>query len=503
MVKRPLSVNVVGAEVVRSAIADLKSELQITFQFPADALAEAERAAREVTFDHLPDHRDIPFATIDPEGSRDLDQAMFIEREGDGYLVRYAIAALSLFVEPGGALDAEVHRRGVTVYLPDRSIPLHPEVLSSNAASLLPNVDRPSYLWYLHLDSEGRLTESWVELAQVRSRAQLTYQQVQASLDSGVPLPDGVPADLPELLREVGQLREEREIERGGVSLELPEQRIEKSDGGYALMFRELTDIETWNSHISLLTGMAAADMMLEHNVGILRTLPPAQERDLQRLRKVAEIMNLDWRENESYPHFVRRLDAANPEALSFMNEAMTLFRGAGYLALPVSAEVEAKSKKNSEAQNYLHAAIAAPYAHVTAPLRRLVDRYGLEVCRCLCAGEEIPSWVLDALPTLPKTMGNTVRDANTLENRAISALEALTLTGREGEKFSGVVIDVLKRREEDDSERGVIMLSEPAVEAVVTGDDLPIGKHVVVELTGVDPSHATVEFRLLDESAA
>lgn len=250
MATRNFNANFVEGELLDEAIADLRSELRVTSRFPNDAWAEAHEAATSVDFSQYPDRRDIPFITIDPEGSRDLDQALHIEREGEGYLVRYAISAVALFVKPGGPLDEEVRRRGVTVYLPDRSIPLHPAALSTDVASLLPDVDRPAYVWYHHLDAQGELQHSWVELSQVRSRAQLTYEQVQKAVDDGAALPENVPADMVVLLKEVGEKRAAIEVARGGVSLELPEQRIEKTDGGYELSFRDLTAVEEWNSQL-------------------------------------------------------------------------------------------------------------------------------------------------------------------------------------------------------------------------------------------------------------
>ena len=95
--------------------------------------------------------------TIDPPGARDLDQALHIERRGDGHRVHYAIADPASFVTPGGALDRDAHARGATVYAPDGKIPLHPPVLSEGAASLLPGEWRPAVLWTLDLDAAGEL----------------------------------------------------------------------------------------------------------------------------------------------------------------------------------------------------------------------------------------------------------------------------------------------------------------------------------------------------------
>lgn len=489
MRQRFINPNVVSIEAMNATISRLASEAEVSLEFSPEALAEAQAAPRH--FPHLPDRTDLPFVTIDPEGSRDLDQAVFIEST-DGLRVHYAIAAVGLFVEPGGALDREVRERATTIYLPDRSIPLHPEVLSANAASLLPGVVRPAYLWTFDVDERGHATQTNLELVQIRSRAQLTYDQVQAAYDGASFLPVNVPQDLPDMLARVGRLREVLERERGGVSLDLPEQRVDRGDHGFRLSFRQLTDVEGWNSQLSLMTGMEAAKIMLEGNIGILRTLPPARAKDVDRLRAVATGLGLMWNDDDDYPAFIRSINSREPAALAFMHEAVTLFRGAGYVALPAEGKEDAA---------LFHNAIAAPYAHATAPLRRLVDRFVLELCRCLIAGEEIAQWVLDALLELPKAMGNGTRIANTLENRAIEAVEALTLQGREGEEFTGVVVDRLKANGEP-GERGVVSIADPALEAVVSADHVPVGERVRVRLVSIGED-LTVHFELIERIGA
>ena len=528
MLSRYLALDTAAPDEVHVALERLRAELGIEPDFSPEALAEARTAVDAPSPDR--DATDVPFVTIDPPGSRDLDQALHIERDGDGFLVRYAIASLSTFVQPGGALDREVHQRGVTVYGPTGSFPLHPPALSAGAASLLPHEDRPACLWELRLDASGELVEAGVERAVVRSRAQLTYEQVQAAVDGGPVLPGGVPTDLPDLLRTVGELRQGLERQRGGVSLEIPEQYIERNDHGYVLAFRATLPVEGWNAQISLLTGIAAAGLMREAGVGILRTLPDPDPRDVRRLRRAGAALGVDWPEGTSYADLLRTLDSAVPAHAAFLNEATMLFRGAGYLALGVAAgdgggngdgradrdggaeregvvegkggadgdgPADSKERENGDERTTRHAAIAAEYAHVTAPLRRLVDRYGLEICVAHCAREEVPAWVLDALPGLPSTMGRTTQRANAYERGAVDALEALVLEGRVGEIFQGVVVESDDGGKDGGTERGTVVIGSPAVEGRVEGEDLPVGERIGVRLVEVDVPERLVRFEL------
>ena len=527
------------AEVAQTLDA-LRAHYEVPTAFPPEALAEAEAAAgawaqdgpARLLDDGARDARDLELVTIDPPGSMDLDQAVLLERlpvqagvgTGDApepsaaYRVHYAIASLATFVTPGGALDAELRRRGETIYAPDAATPLHPEVLSHGAASLLQDAERPACLWTIDLDDRGEVVSARVERALVRSRARLTYAQVQAAIDGEGALPQEAPVDLPELLAEIGRLRLEREAARGGISMTTPEQVVEVTEAaevtepagdsesaesaevpgpaGYRLAYRVPVPAEQYNAQISLLTGMCAARIMVECGVGILRTLPPARPEDYARLRRVAAALGIDWPAAQPYPELVRGLDHAIPAHAAFMEQAMSLFRGSGYLAFGVGGVGVPADDEASDSEEAVHSAIAARYAHVTAPLRRLVDRYGEEVCIAACAQAPVPEWVLQALPDLPGVMEQTGKRARAIGRGALTALEALVLRGHEGEVFDGVITS------ERDG-RGELVLAEPAVVTEIRAGKkaldggLPVGERVRVRLLSADPTSG-IRFQLL-----
>ena len=475
MAARVLRVRDSANDELRKGIATIQEEQKVSAEFPEDVEREAAAAAGR---SRLPDKdlTDLGFVTIDPESSMDLDQAMYLERDGDGYVVHYAIADVAAFVEPGGAVDTEARRRGETLYGADSKIPLHPTALSEDAASLLPDVVRPALVWRIGLDARGTITEATVERARVRSRAKLSYAGVQADIDAGT-------ADaMFGILEEIGTLRIRQEAERGGVSLPRPEQEIVIEDGTWRLEFRDSKPVEGWNAQLSLLAGIAAASIMLDGKVGILRTLPPADPRAVERLRRTARALRIDWPEDLDYPGFIRSLDPSKPSHQAMVVACTSLLRGAGY------AVFDGELPKLTE-----HAALATTYAHVTAPLRRLVDRYAQEICVALCAGERPPDWVLEALPDLPSTMQEAGRRANTYEHAVTDLVEAELLKGLVGEKFTGVVLEV----DGDDPTHGLLQLAEPATEARVVGADaLPVGAEIEVVLAVADPGQRKVEFR-------
>ncbi|MER5878846.1 RNB domain-containing ribonuclease [Streptomyces sp. NPDC001910] len=459
---------------LRAALSALRTELGVPGTFPAEALAEAARPPRLPAYDAT----DIPLFTIDPPTSQDLDQAMHLSRrENGGYRVRYAIADVAAFVTPGGALDAEAHRRVMTLYFPDEKVPVHPPGLSEGRASLLPDQTCPAVLWTIDLDADGRTEATDVRRALVRSRAKLDYAHVQRQIDAGT-------AEEPlALLKDVGTLREALEVERGGISLNVPEQEIVEKDGTYELAYRAPLPADGWNAQISLLTGMAAADLMLAYGTGVLRTLPAAPDGAVGRLRRTARALRIDWPHHVSYAQLIRSLDPHRPHHAAFLQECTTLLRGAGYTVFRDGALPEVTA----------HAAVAAPYTHCTAPLRRLVDRYAAEICLAAVAGQPSPEWALAALDALPKEMADGGRRAGTVERECVDIVEAALLKDRVGELFEGCVVDV----QEHEPTVGTVQLESPAVFARITGGTsrLPLGERLRVRLTQADPGTTKVQF--------
>ncbi|WP_188838394.1 RNB domain-containing ribonuclease [Flexivirga endophytica] len=455
------------------AFAALREQLDLTLDYPQEAKAEAEQAATSVA---LPDRDEtaVPYFTIDPPGSMDLDQAMCLERDGDGYRVRYAIADVPAYVRPGGALDDETRQRGQTIYLPDARVPLHPKVLSEDAVSLLADEVRSAFVWDIKLSSLAEATSSEVYRAKVRSTARLDYEHVQQQIDGGS-APEGLA-----LLKEIGELRIALEAKRGGANLPMPEQEVSKGDDGtYQLTFRPQLPSEEWNAQISLLTGMAAADLMLQAKVGILRTMPAPEQKAIDRFRRQATALGVEWPADQQYGDFIRGLDRSNPKHLALIHDATSLFRGAGYTPFD-----------GQEPEDRIQAAVAAPYAHVTAPLRRLVDRFGLVVCEAVSQGGQVPDWVREALPTLPDIMSRTDQKASQAEHGCTDAVEAAVLAPRVGETFAAYVVDT--------DEKGItVQLVDLAVTAKAEGSAEP-GAEVRVKLSEANIEEHRVRFELV-----
>ena len=417
-----------------------------------------------------------PLVTLDPPGARDLDQAFAIERRsGGGWRVWYAIADVAAFVDAGGPIDVEARQRGVTLYLPDERAPLHPTVLSEGQASLLPGEDRPVLLWRLEVDDTGALVSGRVRRSVVRSRAQLDYPAAQAASDGG-----SLGAEDPlALLHAAGVDLIAAEQARGGVSLPLPEQIVSRGeDGRNHLSWRTPLPVESWNAQLSLLCGRAAGNLMLQGGVGLLRTLPPFDDHAVGEVRRRAKALGVAWPEGptaQAYPAFVRSLDPASAPGAALLNHAARALRGAGYLAFgpgigppPVADEGR-------------HSAVAAHYAHVTAPLRRLGDRFAAEAALAIASHVDVADWVLGGLASMPELLGAAYQREGAVSRAVVDLAEAVVLGGRIGDVLDAVVVAV-------DGDRGCsLQLVDPPVRARVP-HALELGAAVRVRVESADP---------------
>jgi exoribonuclease R len=358
----------------------------------------------------------------------------------------------------------------------------------------------------------------------VRSRAQLDYPTVQRDADAGK-LPEPL-ASLPD----VGRLLTERGLARGAINLPLPEQELESDGDGWRLVLRAQLPVEEHNAQVSLLTGACAAAIMLDGGMGLLRTMPPPRREAVDRLRSAARALGVAWPSGAGPGEVIAAVDTGQARGAAFLDHAAELMRGAGYTAFDGQPPDRAG-----------HGGVGAPYAHVTAPLRRLADRYATEVCLALAAGRPVPDWAREALPRLPKVMADTDRVASAAERGAIDLAEATVLAGRVGERFDVAVIDVDEphapapapavgrlaagpvpsgpiseaRREGRTSQApeparadrtpassgspprrpgGTVALDSPAVRARCEGD-LPLGERVEVRLVTADPQRRLVLF--------
>lgn len=396
-----------------AGLYELALESGVSPLHPAAALDEARRlhAAPAIESPQLEDLRRLPFVTIDEPSSRDLDQALFIERLASGFTVYYAIADACHFVRPGTALFDEALRRGSTYYMPGLVLPMLPKSLSEDLVSLNPAVDRRALVFEIELDESGEARRCRLRRARVRSRWKTSYDEVQAFYDGGplrAPRDASAIASSLEALRRVGQLRMELAAVRDTIRLRRRELSVRLAEDrlGFVGMADPRNGAERFNEQISLLSNVLGARLLSAPDPRlqpIFRFHRPPDEHRLARFSAQIEALvkrhRLDakvwrWRRrHESLADFLARLPESGKGARiarAVHRQAMLAGGRAGFDTAP----------------GIHHGVGADAYSRFTAPMREIVgifvhkeacEHLGLEKAADSGADEELREQIVSA----------------------------------------------------------------------------------------------------------
>jgi exoribonuclease R len=433
---------------ILEGLRGIRQQFKVPSDFPAAVLQAADHAAKRRPAAHV-DRLDWPFVTLDPATSTDLDQAFHIEMANGDVLLHYAIADVAWFVDDGSQLDGEAWQRGSTQYLPDGKAGLYPPVLAEGAASLLPDGPRPAVVFHVRVGGDGQSKLDGVERSLIRSRAKLAYETVR-------------PAQLPEAFPELARRIAAAEDARGAARIEPLEQEVHATEhGGYDISFRPRLQSEDDNAAMSLATNLAIADTLFAAGTGLFRIMPEPDARAEQRLRHTARALGIEWPSTTSLRDFARSLDGRSAKPAALLMAMRRAGGGASYV--PFTA-----------GQRPWHSAMAATYAHATAPLRRLADRYVVMATLAVSNGQPVPDHVAAAFPKLPAVMERADDTASQIERAVIDLAEVALLSAQAQRTFGAVVTDV------DDRGARIQLCDLPVVahldaHHVSPGDDLRV----------------------------
>jgi exoribonuclease R len=443
-------------------LAAIRTQYKIPEAFPPAVLAAAEDAARRAPTQHA-DRTDMPFVTLDPASSTDLDQAFAIDRSGNDLLLHYAIADVAWFVDDGSVIDNEAWVRGESQYLPDGKAALYPPVLGENAASLLPDGPRPCVIFTVRVAPDGGVKLDGAERAVIRSRAKLAYDSV-------------TDAELPPDFAALADRIQAAEDRRGASRVDPPEQEVSKvGDSDFALTYRPRLQSEDRNAAMSLATNLAVADALLAQHTGLFRVMAPPDERAIKRLRFTARAFGLEWPAEETLGQYQKNLSATDPRQAAFMLAIRRAGEGARYA--PWQPGIIP-----------WHVAMAATYAHATAPLRRLADRYVVRAALAIANGQDVPDLVIQAFAKLPPVMARADALGGQIERAVVDLAEAVMLKGSEGKTFPAIVTDI------DDRGARMQLRDEPVV-ARVGAHGVQPGDAITVRLVSTDTDRRLIGF--------
>ncbi len=411
----------------------------IPVELPADVIAEAERATPP-DMKNRTDLRAVPLITIDPEDAKDHDDAVFAARDdapanAGGWKIIVAIADVSWFVRPGSRLDREAQRRGNSVYLPDRVVPMLPERLSNDLCSLRENVDRPCIAVELIIDADGRKKSHRFMRAMMRSAAKLSYAEAQAII--GDKSRKGPVAETVGHLYGAFQTRWKERSKRAPLDLDLPERKIVLNpDGTVArIIRRERYDAHRLIEEFMILANVAAAEMLEQNKTAqIYRVHDTPDPEKLDSVRDYLE--DLDY-----------SLDKGAVRPAQF-NQILKIASERGQQEMISDVVLRSQRQAVYAIENVGHFGLnLGRYSHFTSPIRRYAD---LTIHRALVSACKLGEGgqTQEEAARLSKTaelISDMERRAVAVEREANDRYLAGYLEDKIGEEFGGRIRGVTR----------------------------------------------------------
>jgi len=332
-------------------------------EFPKDVLDQAERISEEIGARQLEGREDLRnefIVTIDPDDARDFDDAIQVEKTGSEWRLGVHIADVAAYVEPGSALDREARRRGNSVYLPDRVIPMLPERLSNGVCSLKPGVERLTHSVFVHFDKHGMVKSARFRRSVIRSAHRLTYKQAYAILTS--PPRDQLGERL-YVAWELAALLRRKRFGHGALDLDFPEVKVLVGEQGHQI---RLERVENDESHQLIEEFMLAANEAVARELK-KRAIPSVyrvhENPDPEKLAEYREfVLSFNYRVGDlTHRAELQRLLASihgKPEEQALKVALLKSLKRARYSSQPLGHFGLAK----------------ANYLHFTSPIRRYAD---------------------------------------------------------------------------------------------------------------------------------
>lgn len=412
----------------------------IPTEFPAAVLAEAKKA-KLPSGDPREDLRATPLLTIDPADAKDHDDAVFAEPDADpankdGYRVIVAIADVSAFVRPGGALDKEAVKRGNSVYLPDRVVPMLPEHLSNGLCSLRAGEDRPCLAVEMILDARGVKKRHRFMRATMRSAAKLSYEEAQAISEGGRAARD-IKSAVAHLF-DAFRARWKERAKRAPLDLDLPERRILLKKNGEVdkIVLRERFDAHRVIEEFMILANVAAAETLERARMNLVYRVH--DHPDPEKLEAVRDyLQTLDY----------SLVKGGSVRPANF-NQLLKIAETRGEKEMVSEVVLRAQRQAVYATENAGHFGLNLPrYAHFTSPIRRYADltvhRALVKACKLGGGGQSDVEAI--ALPDIAEQISDLERRAMAAEREATDRYLAGYLEHREGAMFEARIRGVTK----------------------------------------------------------
>jgi ribonuclease R len=486
---------------------------ELPVEFPDEVVQEAEklraRGLAEVDLRGRLDMRDQLVFTIDPVDAKDHDDALSVRSAGEGlWEVAVHIADVSHYVTEGSLLDAEALRRGTSVYLVDRVIPMLPEALSADLCSLRPNEDRLALSVLLTLGQDGEVRGNTLHRTIIRSRHKLAYEDAQAVLDNTKSIDPETDAAVRQLAALARSLRAAR-AERGSIDFDLPQARVLLNTQG------EPTDIQ---KILRLESHRLIEDFMLLANETIAKTTARAKTPSLYRVHDSPDPARLEQL-REFVATFGLRLGKRGTPGPKDLQNLIEQVKGRPEETLLSTVVLRSMKQAKYSAENIGHFGLAAKYyTHFTSPIRRYPDLIVHRISAAVYIDRQKPPESLngDLLPEIARIASERERVAVDAERDSIDLKKVEFMQRHLGEEFGGTIASVtafgcfvllddffvegLLHVSSLDDDYYVYVENEYALVGERTGRRLRLGDRVRVKVARVDLEERKIDFDLIEE---
>ncbi len=430
-------------------------------EFPKSVIDEADAlpfdaAEEDINAPYRTDFRGDIIFTIDGSDSKDFDDAVSLVRTDGGYRLGVYIADVSQYVTAGSALDDEAYRRGTSVYLADRVIPMLPEKLSNGLCSLNEGVDRLTLAVLIDLDSNGERTGYKICEGVIRSTARLTYTGVQAMLDGDEGLREKYAAVVPtlELMKELALKRIALRHSRGSIDFKLTETQIKFDEVGHVVDIEKRPTLLSMQmiEEFMILANCAVADRYAKAKLPfVFRAHEKPSPEKLQALNDYLEAVGI----NKRLP-----LSPTPKQVASLLDSLDPAVEGA------VSrVALRSMAKATYEPRNLGHFGLAEEYyCHFTSPIRRYPDLMIHRIIKAtLHNGMNEAKKFRDTVNAAAEQSSKTERVAQDCERKVDDYKKAEYLSHHIGEKYSGIISSVTEHGfyvELDNSAEGLVRMT-------------------------------------------
>jgi ribonuclease R len=467
-------------------VLSLVHEYGVPVDFPPDTMEEAAGIDAALSLTGRTDLRGEAVFTLDGEDTKDIDDGISLEILPSGmYRLGVHIADVSHYVREGTALNREALKRGNSVYLADRVIPMLPHALSNGICSLHPGEDRLCLSCIMEIDKQGNATGYNIFPTVINSRKRFTYERVQSLLENAPPTPEETPW-LPTLtaLNELRGVLLNKRIQRGTLQFDMPETKIRLDDEHQPISI----DVYKHNEATGIIeecmivcNETVAAHFYKQNIPFVYRTHEPPEPEKLNRLAVFLKEYGLKLRPGRL--NDVLADVKSHPCAYTLQSAMLRSMQQARYA--PVHGA---------------HYGLASGcYTHFTSPIRRYADLQTHRIVKASLSGGDTAHFS-EALPGVCSHCSATERTAESLE-RAVNQLKiAQYMAGKTGQVFKGTVVSV--------ESWGIFVMLSNTVEGLVPKESLrriparkrkqiKPGSSVSVRLTRVDTEEAKIYFSL------